>query len=105
MIGGESLMNISLTHELEKFVSKKVDSGMYHSASEVVRDGLRLLKERDEIHRDRLAELRKQIAVRLKQLAEGEYTVYNEKSLEQLLEKTKAKGRTKLMSQRRKIRP
>jgi antitoxin ParD1/3/4 len=38
-------MNVSLTPELEKFVSKEVDSGLYQTASEVVRAGLRRLKE------------------------------------------------------------
>lgn len=42
-------MNVSLTPELEKFVNDKVKSGMYYSASEVIREGLRLLKERDEL--------------------------------------------------------
>ena len=42
-------MNVSLTPELEKFVNGKVQSGLYNNASEVVREGLRLLKEHDEI--------------------------------------------------------
>jgi antitoxin ParD1/3/4 len=42
-------MNVSLTPELEKFVENKVESGLYNNASEVVREGLRLLKEHDEI--------------------------------------------------------
>jgi antitoxin ParD1/3/4 len=42
-------MNVSLTPELEKFVDGKVDSGLYNNASEVVREGLRLLKEHDEV--------------------------------------------------------
>lgn len=42
-------MNVSLTPELEKFVGRKVESGLYNNASEVVREGLRLLKEHDEI--------------------------------------------------------
>jgi antitoxin ParD1/3/4 len=41
-------MNVSLTPELEKFVNGKVESGLYNNASEVVREGLRLLKEYDE---------------------------------------------------------
>jgi len=40
-------MNVSLTSELEKFVADKVASGRYTSASEVVREALRLL-EREE---------------------------------------------------------
>jgi antitoxin ParD1/3/4 len=38
-------MNVSLTPELEKFVEKEVTSGLYQTASEVVRAGLRRLKE------------------------------------------------------------
>lgn len=40
-------MNVSLTSQLESFVRQKVESGLYGSASEVVRDALRLLAERD----------------------------------------------------------
>ena len=36
-------MNVSLTPELEKFIRKKVSSGLYNNASEVVREALRLL--------------------------------------------------------------
>ena len=42
-------MNVSLTPELEKFVAKEVDSGLYQTASEVVRAGLRRLKKESEI--------------------------------------------------------
>ena len=45
----ECEMNVSLTPELERFVDAKVESGLYNNASEVVREGLRLLKEQDEI--------------------------------------------------------
>lgn len=41
-------MNVSLTPQLERFVQAKVESGLYNNASEVVREGLRLLKEQDE---------------------------------------------------------
>ncbi len=41
-------MNVSLTPELEKFVEKEVRSGLYQTASEVVRAGLRRLKEERE---------------------------------------------------------
>lgn len=43
-------MNISLTPELERFVDGKVESGVYKSASDVVRESLRLLKEHDEVN-------------------------------------------------------
>ncbi|MBM3934113.1 MAG: type II toxin-antitoxin system ParD family antitoxin [SAR202 cluster bacterium] len=54
-------MNVSLTPELEKYVRDKVDSGSYITSSEVVREALRLLQERDRIYESRLAELRREI--------------------------------------------
>jgi len=41
-------MNVSLTRELEELVNEKVRSGLYQTASEVVREALRLLKQRDD---------------------------------------------------------
>ena len=46
-------MNVSLTPELEKFVQDKVEGGRYTSASEVVREALRLLERREERLRER----------------------------------------------------
>lgn len=54
-------MNVSLTKELEQLVSDKVRSGRYLSASEVIREALRLLEERDHLQQLRLEELRKEI--------------------------------------------
>ena len=42
-------MNVSLTEPMEKFIRDKVDVGDYETASEVVREGLRLLRQRDEV--------------------------------------------------------
>lgn len=64
-------MNVSLTPELEKFVNQQVASGMYQTASEVVRDGLRLLRERDGMGHQRLEDLRKEIAVGIDQANHG----------------------------------
>jgi len=54
-------MNISLTPELEKIVQEKVKSGLYLSASEVIRAGLRLLYEKDVIDSIKIKELKKEI--------------------------------------------
>ena len=40
-------MNVSLTEHLDKFVGQQVKTGRYSSASEVVREGLRLLEQRE----------------------------------------------------------
>jgi len=65
-------MNVSLTPELEELINQKVATGMYHSASEVVREGLRLLSEQDELKRIRTEELRRDIMVGVEQSKRGE---------------------------------
>lgn len=51
-------MNVSLTSKLDSFVRKLVKSGRYNSASEVVRDGLRLVEEREELRKIKLQNLK-----------------------------------------------
>jgi len=65
-------MNVSLTPQLEQFVREKVDSGRYLSASEVVREGLRLLEERDRVYQARLAELQKEITIGIEEADRGD---------------------------------
>lgn len=50
-------MNVSLSPELQRFVRKSVESGRYKSASEVVREALRLLQEIEEERRMRQASM------------------------------------------------
>ena len=64
-------MNVSLTPELEQFVDKKVKEGLYNSASEVVRDGLRMLTERDQERKAKLDALRHAVAEGLTQVEQG----------------------------------
>ena len=85
-------MIISLTEEFENYVAQKVESGLYHSASEVIRDGLRLLKQRDELHQSRLAELRKDIAIGIDQADRGQVQPFNEETTARV----KARGRKRL---------
>jgi antitoxin ParD1/3/4 len=66
-------MNVSLTPELEKFVSRKVESGRYTSASEVVREALRLLEEQDQARSGQITAFNKEVATRLASLDRGEY--------------------------------
>ena len=58
-------MNVSLTPQLEKFVSNKVQTGRYNSASEVVRETLRLLEEHEQARVAQLAEFNKELGRRL----------------------------------------
>ena len=54
-------MNVSLTPDLEKYVQEKVGTGRYRSSSEVVREALRLLEEKDQERAQRLFLLKKEI--------------------------------------------
>jgi antitoxin ParD1/3/4 len=47
-------MNVNLTPQLEEMVRTKVSSGMYTSASEVMREALRLLEEQDRLRAAKL---------------------------------------------------
>jgi len=88
-------MNISLTPHLESLVKKKVDSGLYGSASEVMREALRLLEERDRIHTMRLEELRSEIR---QGLDSGEPTPLDIAAI-------KTRGRKRLAAEQAKTKP
>jgi antitoxin ParD1/3/4 len=65
-------VNVSLTPELEQLVKDKVNSGRYHSVSEVMGEALRLLDERDRVQEQRLAELKAKIQEGIEASERGE---------------------------------
>jgi antitoxin ParD1/3/4 len=65
-------MNVSLTPELEQLIHKKVETGLYLSASEVVREALRLLEERDKLQAMKFEEVRAAIQIGIDQVDSGE---------------------------------
>jgi antitoxin ParD1/3/4 len=73
-------MNVSLTRELDRLIQQKVKSGMYQTASEVVREALRLLRERDDVRAG------------LAQIDRGEYDEYDQHSVHGLAAQVKARG-------------
>jgi antitoxin ParD1/3/4 len=54
-------MNVNLTPRLEDLIKRKVASGLYNSASEVVREALRLMEEQDRMREIKLERLRQDI--------------------------------------------
>jgi len=86
-------MNVSLTPQLEALVHRKVESGLYGSASEVMREALRLLEERDRLRSMRLEELRAEIQ---QGLSSGEPTPLDMGAI-------KARGRKRLAAERKKV--
>lgn len=89
-------MNVSLTPELEEMIENKVKSGRYNTASEVVREGLRLLEQQDELRELRRDELRKEIMKGVEQIRNGEFSILEKpKDYKMMAERIKAKGREK----------
>lgn len=88
-------MNVSLTRALEDFVNQKVKSGRYTSASEVVREALRLLEERDRVREAQIAELRADVEKGIEQLDAGLGEPLD-------MPRIKTKARTKLKRSRRR---
>lgn len=68
-------MNVSLGRQWEQFVNEKVQSGRYQTASEVLRDGLRLLEQREKALRrmspQTIEELERMLEAGIKQLDAG----------------------------------
>ena len=85
-------MNVSLTPQLEALVQRKVESGLYGSASEVMREALRLLEERDRLRSMRLEALRAEIQ---QGLDSGAPTPLDMGTI-------KARGRKRLAAERKK---
>jgi antitoxin ParD1/3/4 len=65
------VMNVSLTPELERLVQLKVQAGRYASASEVVREALRLMEERDQAQALLKDDIRTRIAAGMASLRAG----------------------------------
>jgi len=65
-------MNVNLGPVFDQFVADLLESGQYQSQSEVVREALRMLKEREELKQLRLGELRREIARGGEQADRGE---------------------------------
>ena len=93
-------MNVSLTPELERLINDKVEKGTYQTASEVVREALRLLKHKDE----GLVQLRSDIQAGLDQAGRGDYTEYDPRSASKLAARVKARGRKRLTASKARKR-
>lgn len=106
-------MNVSITERLAGYVRKKVRSGRYNNASEVVREALRRMEEEDEravrlakpsaedvladLTGEQLEGIRRRVRTGIASIDAGKYTEYEgREGLKELAEGVKARGR-KLM--------
>lgn len=87
-------MNVHLTPELEQLVQTEVRSGRYNSASEVVREAIRLMEQRDELRAIQIQELRGRMDRALAESARGE-GADGEEFLQGLMEDLEAGSRRK----------
>ena len=87
-------MNVHLGPVFEEFVASLLKSGYYQTQSEVLREGLRLLKEREDLKQARLAEMRREIALGSEQADRGEM-VDGEAAFERLWERSAERRRSK----------
>ena len=85
-------LNISLPPELEAQVRKRVDSGLYGSASEVVREALRLFETYEQLRSSKLTQLRVDIEEGLADICAGKVVDFDAKSIKQ-------RGRERLAKQ------
>lgn len=85
----QTTLNVSLTPRLREYVRRKVKSGRYESASEVIRDSLRALEERDRAAGAFWEDVRGKVRVARGQVAAG-MTVDGETAMDELLAELEA---------------
>ena len=71
-------MNVSLTEELVSIVQRKLDSGMYNNASEVVREALRYMHDNEAfLNTIKLESLKKTLSQGMDSAEKGNYMEYH----------------------------
>ena len=91
-------MNVSLTPRFQRMIDRRVASGRYGSASEVVREALRLLEEREALQQARLQQLRRDVGVGMRALERGDAIPFDSAALESV----KAEGRERLAQNKKR---
>ena len=94
--------NVVITDHQAKLIDALVESGEYQNASEVLREGIRLVEERRAAHAAKLEALRAAVQVGIDELDRGEYrefkstkalSAYLDKLTEDAIAKHKRRGR------------
>ena len=67
-------INVSLGEDMVAFVNREVDSGNYSSASEVVREALRLLECERTLEFEKGALLKREVLLALAEAERGEFS-------------------------------
>ena len=70
--------NVVLTEYHEQLIEELVTKGRYQNASEVLREGLRLVERQDQLFEEKLLKLREAVAVGLADLDRGDYVEFSD---------------------------
>ena len=89
-------MNIVLGPQWEAFINENLKTGRYQSASDVVLEGLRLLREEESHQPIALEDLRREVDKGLDALDQGNYLDLDSSGLREHLEDVKLRGRARL---------
>ena len=92
--------NVNLTDHFDQFIEARVTSGRFSNASEVVREGLRLLEQREQENKAKLKWLRTAVKQGLDEIERGEGTEFDSiedlgSFIDQVGEKAEAEFKTK----------
>ncbi len=84
-------MNISLTPKIAAWIAEKIEEGLYNSESEVIAEGIRLLKMQEEQRKSMVEDLRWELLVGAMQLDTGKSVPFNAEQVSDI----KTQGRKK----------
>ena len=88
-------MNTQLTPKIEQLINERLQRGSYKSATEVIEDAFEALSERENFQA-----IRAELDHADEQLERGEYTEYDENTIQDLAERVKTRGRARLAEER-----
>ena len=77
--------NVVLTEHHEEVIEKLVKSGRYQNASEVLRDGLRLVEQREALEAAKLSALRAAARAGFRDIEEGRFHDVDDRNLEEFI--------------------
>lgn len=93
--------NVNLTEHFDRFIEAGITSGRFSNASEVVREGLRLLEQREEEDKARLEWLRAAAKEGFDQLDRGDYVTLNsEEELDAFMDRIHEEASADLAAER-----
>jgi len=94
--------NVNLTNHLDQVIEKGIKSGRFGNASEVVREALRLLEQRQQQEKAWIAWVKAEAKKGFDQIDTGDYTELNsEKDLEEFMDQIWAEASAEIAAERR----